>query len=85
MIPFIYLELSIKIPQLARQIKKLAGVTYDSCCWAMRLAHFKEKSGGGYDYGTGFELVLKGIGTTATNLGKRIKGNIPYYNANLGE
>jgi LPS-assembly protein len=65
--------------------KETAGVTYDACCWAMRLAHFKEKSGGGYDYGTGFELVLKGIGTTATNLGKRIKSNIPYYNANLGE
>ena len=45
----------------------------------MRLAHFKEKSGDRYDYSTGFELILKGIGSTSTNLGKRIKGNIPYY------
>ena len=59
-----------------------AGVTYDSCCWAMRLAYFKDNVS---DYGIGFELVLKGIGSTSTNLRKRLKTNIPYYEANLGE
>ena len=62
--------------------KETAGVTYDSCCWAMRGAYFKE---GVSNYGIGFELILKGIGSTSTNLGKRIKGNIPYYEANLDE
>ena len=51
----------------------------------MRLAHFKTKSGDFYDYGTAFEVILKGIGSTSTNLGQRIKGNIPYYEANLDE
>jgi len=65
--------------------KETTGVTYDSCCWAMRLAHFKSKTSGRYDYGTAFEIILKGIGSTSTNLGKRLKENIPYYNANLDE
>ena len=65
--------------------KETTGVTYDACCWAMRLAHFKTKSGDRYDYGTAFEIILKGIGSSSTNLGQRIKGNIPYYNANLDE
>ena len=50
-----------------------------------KLTRFKTKSGDRYDYGTAFEIILKGIGSTATNLGQRIKGNIPYYNANLDE
>ena len=61
------------------------GITYDSCCWAMRLAHFKSKSGDHSDYGTSFEIILKGIGSSSTNLGQRIKKNIPYYEANLDE
>ena len=59
----------------------MAGVTYESCCWAMRLAHFRAN----LDHGTAFELILKGIGSTSTNLGRRIKDNIPYYEANLDE
>jgi len=59
-----------------------AGVAYDSCCWAMRGAYFKE---GVSNYGIGFEIILKGIGSSSTNLGKRIKNNIPYYEANLDE
>ena len=62
--------------------KGTAGVAYDSCCWAMRGAYFKE---GVSNYGIGFELILKGIGSTSTNLGKRIKRHIPYYEANLDE
>ena len=37
------------------------------------------------NYGIGFEIILKGIGSTSTNLRKRLKTNIPYYEANLGE
>jgi len=60
------------------------GIAYESCCWAARLAHFKEKkSGGGFDYSTGFELVLSGLGSTATPLKDRIENRIPDYNANL--
>ena len=60
------------------------GIAYESCCWAVRLAHFKEaKSSGGYNYSTGFELVLSGLGSTATPLKGRIEGNIPGYLANL--
>ena len=61
------------------------GIAYESCCWAFRIAHFKEKksSGSGYNYSTGVELVLSGLGSTATPLKDRIEGNIPDYNANL--
>ncbi len=60
------------------------GIAYESCCWAFRLAHFKEDNGaGGYNYSTGVELVLSGLGSTATPLKDRIETNIPDYNANL--
>ncbi len=60
------------------------GIAYESCCWAFRLAHFKEdNSSGGYNYSTGVELVLTGLGSTATPLKGRIESNIPGYTANL--
>jgi LPS-assembly protein len=60
------------------------GIAYESCCWALRLAHFKEDNGaGGYNYSTGVELVLSGLGSTATPLKDRIENKIPDYNANL--
>ena len=61
-----------------------SGIAYESCCWAFRLAHFKEDNGvGGYNYSTGVELVLSGLGSTATPLKDRIETNIPDYSANL--
>jgi len=61
-----------------------SGIAYESCCWAARLAHFKDDNGaGGYNYSTGFELVLTGLGSTATPLKSRIENKIPDYNANL--
>ena len=39
------------------------GIAYESCCWAFRLAHFKEDdSSGGYNYSTGMDIVLTGLG-----------------------
>ena len=61
-----------------------SGIAYESCCWAARLAHFKDDNGaGGYNYSTGFELVLTGLGSTATPLKSRIENKIPDYKANL--
>ncbi len=60
------------------------GIAYESCCWAFRLAHFKEDdSSGGYNYSTGVELVLTGLGSTASPLKGRIESNIPGYTASL--
>jgi LPS-assembly protein len=59
------------------------GVVYESCCWAFRLAHFKESSGSGYDYSTGAELVFKGLGSSSFSLRRRIEEKIPYYRAGL--
>ena len=61
------------------------GIAYESCCWAFRIAHFKEKksSGSGYNYSTGAELVLSGLGSTSSPLKDRIEGKIPDYSANL--
>jgi LPS-assembly protein len=60
------------------------GIAYESCCWALRLAHFKEDNGsGGYNYSTGAELVLSGLGSTSSPLKDRIEQRIPDYSANL--
>ena len=64
--------------------KETTGIAYESCCWSLRLAHFKEDGGGGdYIYNTGLELVFPGLGSSASPLKGRIEGNIPYYQANL--
>jgi LPS-assembly protein len=70
--------------------KETTGVAYESCCWAFRLVHFKNNTGStetlkNYDYNTGFELILKGLGSSSPNFIKRIENNIPYYQANLSE
>ena len=60
------------------------GIAYESCCWAFRLAHFKEdNSSGGYNYGTGMELVLTGLGSTSSPLRDKIENKIPGYSAKL--
>jgi LPS-assembly protein len=62
------------------------GIAYESCCWAFRIAHFQDDKGvgdGSYNYSTGFELVLTGLGSTSTPLKGRIENNIPEYTASL--
>jgi len=60
------------------------GIAYESCCWALRVAHFKEdNTSGGYNYSTGMELVLTGLGSTSSPLKKKIEGKIPGYRAKL--
>jgi len=62
------------------------GLAYESCCWAFRVAHFKEDKGigdGGFNYSTGMELVLTGLGSTSTPLKGRIENRIPGYTAKL--
>jgi len=60
------------------------GIAYESCCWAFRVAHFKtDNASNGYNYSTGFELVLTGLGSTASPLKRKIEGNIPGYKAKL--
>jgi LPS-assembly protein len=60
-----------------------SGIAYESCCWAFRVAHFKEKVSAGYSYSTGMELVLTGLGSTSTPLKGQIETNIPGYAAKL--
>ena len=60
------------------------GIAYESCCWAFRVAHFKENNtDGGYNYSTGMELVLTGLGSTSSPLKGRIENKIPGYIAKL--
>ena len=62
------------------------GFAYESCCWAFRLAHFKEDNlSGGYNYSTGIELVLTGLGSTSSPLKAKIEDKIPGYAAKLRE
>jgi len=74
----------IRNPSTGITSKETTGVTYESCCWAFRLGHFKDAKGdGGYNYSTGMELVLRGLGSTSTPLKGRIESNIPGYLAEL--
>ncbi|MDC0197836.1 LPS assembly protein LptD [Candidatus Thioglobus sp.] len=60
------------------------GIAYESCCWAFRLAHFKDdNSSGGYNYTTGMELIFSGLGSSDTNLQNKIENKIPGYLTNL--
>jgi LPS-assembly protein len=60
------------------------GIAYESCCWAFRLAHFKEKNPTGRnDHSTGMEIVLSGLGSTASSLKGKIENKIPGYSADL--
>jgi LPS-assembly protein len=60
------------------------GIAYESCCWAFRLAHFKDDNGsGGHNYSTGAELVLTGLGSTSSPLKDKIENKIPGYSARL--
>jgi LPS-assembly protein len=60
------------------------GIAYESCCWAFRVAHFKEdNSSGGYNYSTGMELVLTGLGSTSSPLRDKIENKITGYSAKL--
>ena len=62
------------------------GIAYESCCWALRVAHFKDaKSSGGFNYSTGMELVLTGLGSTSSPMKGRIENKIPGYTAKLRE
>jgi lipopolysaccharide assembly outer membrane protein LptD (OstA) len=63
--------------------KETTGIAYESCCWAVRLAHFKTSDADGYDYGTGLELVFKDLGTTDTYVRNRIEKRLPEYEVNL--
>jgi len=66
--------------------KETTGIAYESCCWALRLAHFKKHlSGDDYDNITKFELVLKGLASSAPKLAGRLEKNIPNYLANLDD
>jgi len=60
------------------------GIAYESCCWAFRVAHFKtDNASNGYNYSTGMELVLTGLGSTSSPLKRKIEGNISGYTAKL--
>jgi len=66
--------------------KETTGVAYESCCWALRLAHFKKHiDNNNYDYVTNFELVLKGLASTSPGLSQRLEEEVPNYLANLND
>ena len=61
-----------------------SGIAYESCCWSLRVAHFKDStSSDKYNYGTRMELVLNGLGSTSSSLSNKIERKIPGYSATL--
>jgi len=73
-----------KITSTGIRVTETSGIAYESCCWAFRLAHFKEDNAkGGYSYSTSGELILTGLGSTQSSLNGRIESYIPGYRASL--
>ena len=73
-----------KITSTGIRVTETSGIAYESCCWAFRLAHFKEdNTKGGYSYSTSGELILTGLGSTQSSLNGRIESYIPGYRASL--
>jgi len=68
----------------SRNNKVVAGLAYDSCCWAMRLAHFKNiNDNNSFDKVTSFEIVFKGLSSSTPSLKRRIRSEIPFYDSEL--
>ena len=65
--------------------KETSGFAYESCCWAVRVAHFKETVDSVYDNSTNLELVFKGLGSSSSDMQKHLEKNIPYYRADLNQ
>ncbi|SFV88402.1 Outer membrane protein Imp, required for envelope biogenesis / Organic solvent tolerance protein precursor [hydrothermal vent metagenome] len=64
--------------------RETVGFTYDSCCWAVRVAHFDEYTSAGiHDKVTKFEFVLKGLTSSDSALAARLEKEIPNYLVNL--
>lgn len=62
-----------------------SGIVYQSCCWALRIAHMKTPADSDYNYSTIAELVLTGLGSTTSSLDERIAEDIPDYDFKLNE
>ena len=62
--------------------KKTLGIAYESCCWAVRFAHWKNSSG---DQFNKLELVLKGLASTSKTMADRLEEDIPNYLADLDD
>ena len=61
---------------------QMVGISYEAPFLGLRVAHFKTDTNGvgKYNYNTGVELVLPGIGSTSFSLKKRIIDSLPGYN-----
>lgn len=66
--------------------RKTLGFAYESCCWAVRVAHFNEyTSAGNYDKVTKFELALKGLASSSSTLTARLEKEMPNYLVDLND
>lgn len=64
-----------------RVLDAFAGLQYDSCCWAARILarRYVTSTGGKYNSGIYFELVLKGLGNLGNPIGSYLQRTIPNY------
>lgn len=64
-----------------RVIDALAGLQYNSCCWAARVLarRYVTTTPGKYNTGIYFELVLKGLGNLGNPIGTYLQRTIPDY------
>ena len=64
-----------------RVLDAFAGLQYNSCCWAARVLarRYVTSTGGKYNSGVYFELVLKGLGNLGNPIGSYLQRTIPDY------
>lgn len=66
-----------------RDVSALAGLEYESCCWALQVVWRKYVSGGEDDYNSGiyFQLVLKGLTKLGQSIDALLEQDISGYEA----
>jgi LPS-assembly protein len=66
--------------------EKTTGIAYESCCWAVRFAHYNKDLGSNtFNQTNKLELVLKGFSSTSSSLEGFLEDSIPNYLAKLDD
>jgi LPS-assembly protein len=67
-----------------RDLETLAGLQYDSCCWAVRIVarRYVTPTTGKYNDAVYLQLVLKGLGALGDNIDSVLKQGIQGYETN---
>jgi len=70
-----------------RHLETLAGIEYNSCCWALRLVarRYLQNLAGDYDTGLYLQIELKGLAGVGRSAGSFLQNAMPGFNDRLSD